>query len=513
MTIYDVDKSISRLSTKSSGVDGISSQVLQIASPFIVESLTHIYNLSITHNIFPSDLKTAKVIPIPKIKNATSPSDHRPISVLSVLSKPLERHIHTHLFRFLETNKLLIPLQSGFRPKHSCHTALSHIIEQWHSAIQNSELTGAVFLDLKKAFDMVNHEILLKKLTAYGLTDSTTNFFKSYLANRTQKVYTNGNTSNAGTVKHGVPQGSILGPLLFCLFINDMPLSISNPEAKCELFADDSTVHVRKSNVCDINRILQQSINEIKSWCDENQMLISSAKTKSMLVTTRQKHQREPLNLHLCLGQDVIEQVSKHRLLGVIVDDKLRWEPHIDKLCKTLATNVFLLSQLKRFIRTEYCKMFFNAHIKSHYEYVSTLWDQCSANHFEKLNSLFNRAVKILSPGSMNLDGRLKALNMLPLRKQLDVNKCVFIHKILNGKCPKYMSQMILPCIQQHDHDTRNSSLRAPRPRIDLNKQSLVFSGVSLYIDIPTHIRNSRTTKTFKNAVTKYFDKDNLYIS
>ena len=168
-------------------------------------------------------------------------------------------------------------------------------------------------------------------------------------------------------------------------------------------------------------------------------MLISPEKTKSMLITTRQKHQQKLQSLKLKLGSNDIEQVSKHRILGVIVDEKLSWEPHIDKMCKTLSRNIFLLSKLKNLIRIKYCKLFFNAHIKSHYEYLSTIWDKCDAVHFNKINSLFSRAVKILAPGPKTLPERLKELNILSLRQQLNIKKCSFVHKILNNKTPNMM--------------------------------------------------------------------------
>ena len=507
MTIHEVGKSISKISTKSSGLDGISGQILQISLPFIVESLTYIYNLSITHNTFPDELKTAKVIPIPKVKDASTPSDHRPISVLPILSKPLERHIHTHLLKFLEHNKLLISLQSGFRPKHSCHTALTHMIEKWLNAVHKKELTGAIFLDLKKAFDMVNHHILLKKLSAYNISPAVVSFFASYLSNRTQSVYSNGKFSNSGIVKHGVPQGSILGPLLFCLFINDMPLCITDPDASCELFADDSTLYVSKTSERQINSILQKSINEIIKWCKDNHMLISPAKTKCMLITTRQKHQNKPQSLQLTLGSDSIEQISKHRILGVIVDEKLSWEPHIDKLCKTLSRNIFLLTKLKQLIKTEHCKLFFSAHIKSHFEYCSTIWDQCDAVHFNKVASLFSRAIKVLSPGPKNLSDKLKELDMLPLRQHLNVNKCIFVHKILNSSAPSYLTSLFHPYIQKHTHNTRNSSARLPLPRLDLNKSSVIFSGLLLWNSLPSAFRTITRTVPFKNIIAKHFSK------
>ena len=187
LAVNEVGKLISDLKNKKSmGPDKLTAYLLKLALPYIVEPLTYIYNLSIQQSIFPSLLKDAKVIPLPKSKDLNDPSNYRPISILSVLSKPLERHIHSHLLRYLETNSLLVPSQSGFRPKHSCQTALTKMCDTWLSAINESAMIGAVFLDFRKAFDTVNHFIMIKKLDLYLGDPLSTSFFKSYLEDRHQ---------------------------------------------------------------------------------------------------------------------------------------------------------------------------------------------------------------------------------------------------------------------------------------------------------------------------------------
>ena len=197
------------------GTDNMDSPLLKIALPYVVESLTYIYNLCIEQNSFPPALKTAKVIPLPKTKDISDFNNFRSIFLLSILSKPLERHIHKHLTQFIEDRHLFHPSQSGFRQRHSCHTALIRAFDSWLTAINQAQLTGAVFLDFKRAFDLVNHIILLKKLSIYLQNSSTVSLFKSYLQDRTQPVFLNGYFSTEGVVKCGMPQGSVLGPLLF----------------------------------------------------------------------------------------------------------------------------------------------------------------------------------------------------------------------------------------------------------------------------------------------------------
>ena len=187
---------------------------------------------------------------------------------------------------FLEEYKLLYDTQSGFRPNHSCETALIHMVEQWLKALDNGELVGVLLVDFRKAFDLVDHNILLKKLKLYKLNQVTLNWFSSYLSDRKQIVSFKNNTSEQKTVKCGVPRGSILGPLLFLMFLNDLPLHI---KVKTDLYADDATVYKISKSKQEIERKLQLAIKDLARWCKQNGMIINTEKTKVMLVTTRQR--------------------------------------------------------------------------------------------------------------------------------------------------------------------------------------------------------------------------------
>jgi len=321
---------------KSSGTDEISPRVLKLSLPYTVESLTYIYNMCILHTTFPTVLKEAKVIPLPKTKDVSDVNNYRPISLLSALSKPLERHIHKHLYQYLDSHNLLFSFQSGFRPKHSCPTALTRIIDTWLINVNNSKITGAVFLDLSKAFDMVDHNVLLLKLQHYLCNPNAVSLFQSYLDGRKQKVLVNGRYSTEALVKSGVPQGSVLGPLLFCIFINDLPLHLSDSSVSCDLFADDATLHTPDKDISVINARLQTSLHEVSDWCESNSMVLNPSKTECMVITTRQKHQLSPLKLDLHINGNPVQQVTQHKLLGVVVDDQLKWEAQIESVCKQI---------------------------------------------------------------------------------------------------------------------------------------------------------------------------------
>ena len=178
ITAYEVGKYVSSVGSKNtSGCDGISNKIIMLSLPDIVQHLTYVYNLCINHSCFPSDLKTAKVVPLPKTKDLNNVNNYRPISVLTSVSKPLEKHMHKHLLKYLDRFNLIHTHQSGFRPQHSCQSALTCLVDRLLSSINDSKLNGAVFLDLKKAFDLIDHQILLKKMKTYQLSGNAIQFF------------------------------------------------------------------------------------------------------------------------------------------------------------------------------------------------------------------------------------------------------------------------------------------------------------------------------------------------
>ena len=226
--------------TKATGADNIGPRLLKLAAPYISESLTFICNQSIMNSTFPEKWKEGKVTPLHKNGPKDDTNNYRPISVLPVLSKLLEKHVHDSLMFYLSSNNLLHSTQSGFRPNHSCETALLQMTNKCLGAINNNEMVGMVMIDFRKAFDLVDHTLLLKKLKYYKISEETISWFSSYLLKRKQKVFVNNTLSDSEDIICGVPQGSILGPLLFLIFINDLPLYIDN--VLTDLYADDTTL-------------------------------------------------------------------------------------------------------------------------------------------------------------------------------------------------------------------------------------------------------------------------------
>ena len=478
------------------GTDNIPPHLLKRPLPFIIEPLTYICNLSIDKLIFPSQLKQAKVIPTPKTKDVSQPQNLRPILLLSILSKPLEKYIHQHqhLYKHIEKFRLLHPYQSGFRPLHSCHTALTNLVDTLLKAINENQLTGTVFVDFKKAFDLVNHHILLKKLELYFPNSTILKLIESYLSNRSQYVYLNNTNSDSKIIKSGVPQGSVLGPLFFILYINDLPLHL-HKDTHNNLFADDASIYAIHSDIKNVEHSLQNSLDKTKIWCDKNSMVIHPEKTKSMIVTTRQKRQNVRPKLKLKLENKNIEEVKSHKMLGVIIDSELNWNQHVGNLIKKISKNIFLLTKLKKYTTTDHLKLFFNAHIVSHINYASTLYDGCSKDLFKQLNSIYRRAVKhlIFQPG-LPTDEKLKKLKLLPLDKLLEYNKLILIHKMYYDKTPSYLNNLMKKSTDRY----ASKNLVSPLPRIDLHKASLAFFGAQLWNNLPINLQTLTSVHSFK---------------
>ena len=271
---------------KATGLDGISSRSLKSGAPCIYMSLTKVLNLSITTGKFIDIWKVAKVIPLYKSGDSFEVCNYRPISILSVPSKILERHVHSTFNCYLESNNLVTKEQSGFRSKHSCDTALIKMTDDWLTNINSGMITGVIYIDLKKAFDTVNHKLLIQKLSAYGVSGQSLCWFQSYLEQRSQKVHWNGESSDSELVTVGVPQGSILGPLLFTIFVNDLPESVDQP---LHLYADDGTLQCQARTIYELEQKLTHSFGLIVDWMKKNRLTVHLGKTKVQLIGSYRK--------------------------------------------------------------------------------------------------------------------------------------------------------------------------------------------------------------------------------
>ena len=272
---------------KAIGLDRISARLLKCASRTITPSITKLLNLSIATNEFPNIWKCAKVTALFKAGNRTSPSDYHPISILPTLSKILERAVHNQFYQYLNQHNLLDEKLFGFRPKHSTVNAVSSFADEILFNMERGKLCGTVFLDLSKAFEAVDHTILPRKLSSFGVTSDKAQWFESYLNGRMQCTSCGPELSDLLPVTHGVPQGSILGPLLFLIYINDLPTVIKHSEVA--LYADDAVLYCYDSNPAGLECALNADLHAIASWLNDNKLTLNVDKTKAMLISSDSK--------------------------------------------------------------------------------------------------------------------------------------------------------------------------------------------------------------------------------
>ena len=252
--------------------------------------------------------------------------------------------------------------------QQSCQTALTDLIDRWLKFMDDGNLIGTIFLDLKKAFDTVDHFILCRKLHYYKISRQSVAWFKSYLSSRTQKIGLGNDISNHEPVKQGVPQLSILEPLLFILFINDLPLE--NIKCNIDMYADDTTLHCHSNRKSEIERSLNEDLNTVNKWCIQNNMLINPTKTTCMLIGTAQRIATVTNELNINLENQFIKNINTQKFLGIYIDNNLDWKQQVDHICKYINSRLFLLSKIKKYLDKKSRILFFNSILIS-YQFLS----------------------------------------------------------------------------------------------------------------------------------------------
>ena len=331
---------ISSLKNSASGHDQIDAKIVKLIKHNISAPLVHICNLSFSQGQIPDDLKIAKVIPIYKKGDRSLFTNYRPISILPVFSKIIERLAYNRIVQFLEQNNILSENQFGFRKGRSTDTAILSLVESFYEAIEEDKIMIGLFIDFSRAFDTISHPILLKKLAYYGFRGIALEWVANYLCNRQQYVVHNNVKSRMGKIALGVPQGSILGPLLFLLYINDI-CNISK-NVSTILFADDTNIFATGKNITEVTRIMNYEINLINQWIQSNKLSLNIDKTNYMIMSApRSKIKTDECNIMID-GKNIV-RVPRTKFLGIILDENMSWKYHIEYICNKVSKCIGIL--------------------------------------------------------------------------------------------------------------------------------------------------------------------------
>ena len=465
-------------------------------------------SLSIQSSSYPNALKKAKVTPIFKKGSRADINNYRPISVLPIINSIFERHISNCLVDYLESNSLLYNHQSGFRRLHSCQTALTKIVDNWLNAINNSETVGTVFLDLTKAFDLVNHKLLIQKLAAYKFSSSTQSWFQSYLTNRSQQVNISGKLSDPQHIAAGVPQGSVLGPLLFLIYINDLPLSIQT--CILDLFADDATLSCSDPSILNLTNCLNEDLKNFQDWCIRNDMVVNVPKTKAMFIASRNAANRIlENNQDLKLSDETIHITTNEKLLGVHIDNTLSWTAQVESTIKKCSSLLHLLNRIKCYLPVPTRKLFFNSYILPHMDYCCTVWGNINCRLTDSMVKFQKRAARIILDKSIETPSAdmFAELNWMTFPDRVKFQKSVLMFKIFNNLTPSYLQDHFTLTSDVHQRPLRSTTenlLYVPKPNIELFRKSLSYSGSKIWNAIPDHVKQSTSIIQFKNEYLRW---------
>ena len=464
--------------------------------------------MSFTSGVFPSALKLAKVILVYKKDSKLNFSNYRPISLLSDLDKILEKLMYTRIVKFFNNNNLFYLLQFGFRENYSTTHGLISLTETIRKYLDEGKFSCGIFVDLQKAFDMVEHDILLTKLEHYGVRGLANDWFKSYLSDRKQFVSINSHDSNLASVLYGVPQGSVLGPLLFLIYINDLNQAIKF--CKVQHFADDTNLLHPSKSITKLNKYVNLDTKNLTVWLNANEISLNVQKTELVIF----KHQRKKIDseFKIKLSRKRLYPTDSVKYLGVRIDENLNWKHHVSDIAIKLNRSNALLLKIRNFVNVKTLKTIYYTIFDSHISYANVIWAQ-NPNAVNRVSVLQKKALRIISsqPRDCYLSPLFKKQNLLKFEDKIQLENVLLVSKYFNNILPSIFDNWFALCSDMHNYNTAVSLTgKLFKPSFDTilyGKNSITLSAVNAWNKIQKAfgdvILKNLTTTQLKNLLTK----------
>lgn len=497
VSIEEIKKEISNLDvTKCCQVNDIPTKIVKENSDIFADIIFHNLNDCFINSVFPENFKTADVIPIFKKGDRVDKDNYRPVSILSNLSKIYERCIYSQMADFFE--KILSKYQCGFRKGLSAQHCLLLMIEKWKKSVDKGYAFGAMLTDLSKAFDCIVHDLLIAKLHAYGFDNSSLNFIHNYLTNRKQRVKINLSFSAFNKIKFGVPQGSILGPLLFNIYICDMFLYVDDIEIAG--YADDNTPYTQGLNSESVISSLQLSTSKLMHWFKANYMKLNADKCH-MLLSENCSHKSV-----VKVDNEEIVATQCEKLLGVNIDGKLTFEKHINTLCEKARRKVQALSRVANYIDFDKRRVLMKSFIQSQFNYCPLIWMMHSRKLENKINKIHERSLRIVYN-----DSNASFENLLERDQSVSVHQknlqylAIELYKRKNNLSPEIMNEVFMIRDVPH-YNIRNFSefQRNLVKSVKYGEKSLSYLAPIIWSLVPREIRLSESLESFKKKISSW---------
>ena len=493
---------------KAYGPDDISPRFLKEGGQTIVPALTKLFQLSLDSCTFDSSWKRANVTHLHKKNDRANMSNYRPVSLLSTLGKIMEKIIFKHVYNYLVDHALITQYQSGFLPGVSTVSQLTELYHSFCQALSKKEQVRVVFLDISKSFDKVWHRGLIFKLSQTGISGGLLNWFSNYLHDRQQRVIINGQCSDWGHICAGVPQGSVLGPLLFLIYINDLSKIIQSSQIR--MFADDTCLFVTNKDRERAQVTLNRDLHLISNWAHQWLVTFSPPKTESKLVSNKKDRDSIP---DIVFQGEVIKNVSSHKHLGVFISSDLKWNNHIEYLCERASKKLSMLKSLKFTLDRKSLETIYVSFIRPSLEYANTLWAGAYDKDLTKLDSLEVEAMRSVTGATAgsNIANLYKDTGWVPLLDRRDIHSLCLLYKLFRGEGPSYLRDLLPPEVGErtdYRYPLRNmNDADIPFTRLDIFKWSYFPSTLSLWNKLDLETRKSHSLYAFREGITPKPDK------